>query len=139
MWKCPECDREFRNVNQSHYCGNTDTIDGYIANQPVEVQPLLHKIRESIRQAAPDAIEKISWQMPTFWQNGYLIHFAAFKKHIGIYAGGEATAAFADRLLDYKTAKGTIRLPIDKPVPYDLIAEITKWRISEIEGRGNNE
>ena len=134
MWKCEKCGKVFKNKNQSHFCDIGDTVDNYITAQPAEVQPILQKIRETIREAAPDAVEKISWKMPTFWQSENLIHFAAFKKHIGIYPGGEATTVFADRLIDYKTAKGTIQLPLDKPIPYDLIADITRWRASCVEG-----
>lgn len=130
MWQCPKCERKFKNTNQDHYCGKIETIDQYISEQAEEVQPILCKIREVIRAAAPDATEKISWQMPTFWQGENLIHFAAFKKHIGIFPGGEATTLFADRLTEYKTAKGTIQLPYNKPIPYDLIEEITHWRVT---------
>ena len=131
MWKCEKCGRTFRAENQNHFCGKVETIDQYIAEQAVEVQPILHKIRETICAAAPDATEKISWQMPTFWQKENLIHFAAFKKHISIFPGGEATAVFADKLTEYKTAKGTIQFLLDKPVPHDLIAEITRWRVEQ--------
>ena len=127
MWKCPKCNREFKNSNQDHYCGTIETIDQYIAEQVPEVQPTLNKICEVVRAAAPDAIEKISWQMPTFWQSGNLIHFAAFKRHISLFAGSEATSFFADRLTGYTTAKGTIQFPLDKPMPYDLIENITRW------------
>lgn len=84
MWQCPKCGRNFKNTMQSHYCGKVETIDQYISEQAEAVQPILNKIREVIRAAAPDAIEKISYQMPTFWQGKNLIHFAAFKKHISI-------------------------------------------------------
>ena len=70
--------------------------------------------------------------MPTFWQGENLIHFAAFKKHIGIYPGGEATNVFAERLKDYKTSKGVIQFLLDKPIDYKLIADITTWRVSHI-------
>jgi len=129
MWQCPKCERTFRAENQSHFCGKIDTIDQYISEQAEETQPILRKIREVIRTAAPDATEKISYQMPTFWQGKNLIHFAAFKKHISIFPGGEATTIFSDRLTDYKTAKGTIQLPLNKPIPYDLIADITKYLV----------
>ena len=132
MWKCQECGRNFKNTGQNHFCGKIETIDQYISEQAEDVQPILQRIRETIRSAAPDAKEKISWQMPTFWQSENLIHFAAFKKHIGIYPGGEATAVFAKRLLEYKTAKGTIQLQLDKPIPYDLIADITRWRVNAV-------
>lgn len=134
MWQCPKCARSFKNTGQHHYCGKIETVEQYILDQAEEVRPILQKIRETIRAAAPDAVEKISWQMPTFWQGENLIHFAAATKHIGIYPGGEATAVFADRLTDYKTAKGTIQLPLNKPIPYDLIRQITKWRVATVTG-----
>lgn len=132
MWKCEKCGRNFENVNQGHFCGEVSDIDEYIAAQPPEIQPLLRQIRETIRTAAPDAVEKISWQMPTFWQKENLIHFAAFKKHIGIYPGGEATTVFAEQLTEYKTSKGAIQFLIDKPIDFELIAEITRWRVERV-------
>lgn len=104
-------------------------IDEYIVSQPENVRPLLQSIREAIRDAAPEAIEKISWNMPTFWQGENLIHFAAFKKHIGLYPGGEATSEFAERLTGYKTSKGAIQLPLGKQIDYELIADIVRWRV----------
>jgi len=133
MWQCLNCGRRFRYENQNHFCREISTIDEYIAEQSEEVQPLLRKIRETIRNAAPKAVEKISWQMPTFWQGENLIHFAAFKKHISIFPGGEATEAFAEKLAGYKTSKGTIQFPLNKPIDYDLIAEITRWRAAQAE------
>jgi uncharacterized protein YdhG (YjbR/CyaY superfamily) len=138
MWQCPECKREFKNTNQDHYCGKIETIDQYISEQAEEVQPILKKICEVIRVAAPEATEKISWRMPTFWQGENLIHFAAFKKHVSIFPGGEATTVFADKLTDYKTAKGTIQFQLDKPVPYELIEEITLWRVSVAESKSQS-
>lgn len=131
MWRCPKCGREFKNTNKDHFCDKISTIDEYISAQSEDVQPLLCKIRETIRSAAPDATEKMSWQMPTFWQGENIIHFAAFKKHISIFPGDEAIEAFADNLAGYKTAKGTIRLPLDKPTDFNLIAEITRWRVAQ--------
>ena len=135
MWQCPKCAREFKNTDQNHYCGRIETIDQYISEQPEEVRPILEKIRETIRAAAPEAAERISWKMPTFWQGENLIHFAAFKNHISIFPGGEATAVFAERLTGYKCAKGTIQLPMNKPIPYELISDITKWRVACAEKR----
>ena len=135
MWQCPKCKREFKNTNQDHYCGKIETIDQYISEQAKDVQPTLHKIRETIRAAAPEATEKMSWRMPTFWQGENLVHFAAFKKHISIFPGGEATTVFADKLKEYKTAKGTIQFPLDKPIPYELVAEITRWRVVAARGK----
>jgi uncharacterized protein YdhG (YjbR/CyaY superfamily) len=134
MWKCPKCGREFKNTNQDHYCGEINSIDEYIANQPAEVQPLLQSVRETIRIAVPDAAEKISWQMPTFWQGENIVHFAAFKKHIGLFPGGEAVGVFADRLEGYKTSKGTIQFPLEKPIDHNLITDIVRWRVEQAKG-----
>ncbi|MEA4898631.1 MAG: DUF1801 domain-containing protein [Christensenellaceae bacterium] len=106
MWKCPKCGRAFKNAEQDHFCGNISTIDDYTADRSPDVQPLLHAIRETIRAAEPETIEKMSWQMPAFWQGENIVHFATRTKHISIYSGGEATAAFAERLVGYKTSKG---------------------------------
>ena len=137
MWQCSKCGREFKYTNQDHFCIKPNSIDEYIAAQPDDVRPLLHGIRETIRAAAPEVTEKISWQMPTFWQGENLIHFAVFKKHIGLYPGGEATAVFAERLVGYKTSKGAVQLPLGKPIDYELIADIVRWRVNQVEkGRG---
>ena len=138
MWQCPKCKREFTNTNQDHYCGKVEAINQYISEQPEKVQAILQRIREVVHTAAPDAEERMSWQIPTFWQGENLIHFAAFKKHISIFPGGEATTVFADRMTEYKTAKGTIQFPLDKPIPYDLIEEITHWRVSTATGSKKN-
>ena len=104
-----------------------NSIDDYIAAQDDSVQPRLNAIRGTIRAAIPDAVEKISYQMPTFWKGRNIIHFAAFKNHIGIYPGGEATTVFAEKLKGYKTSKGTIQIPYGKELPIDLITEIAVW------------
>lgn len=128
MWNCPKCGRTFRSVNQSHYCGEAPrTIEEYISEQPEEIQPILRTLRETIHAAIPGAKEKISWSMPTFGNRCNLIQFAAFRSHIGLYPGPEAVQAFAHRLTVYQTSKGAIRLPIDRPLPLDLIAEIARW------------
>ena len=132
MWKCPKCDREFKNLEQDHFCIKPSSIDEYIAAKPEDVRPLLKSIRETIHKAAPEATEKISWQMPTFFLGENLIHFAAFKKHIGLYPGGEATTEFADRLTGYKTSKGAIQLPLERPIDYELITDIVQWRVSKV-------
>ncbi len=121
----------YKQTNKRNTPAPGTTIDGYIANQPAEVRPLLQDIRETIRAAAPDATEKIAWQMPTFWQGENIIHFAAFKKHIGLFPGGKATSVFADRLTEYKTSKGTIQLPLDRPIDHELIIDIVKWRLAQ--------
>lgn len=114
--------------------GYTD-IDGYIEHAPASVQPALREMRAIIRSAAPEATERISYQMPTLWQGRNLVHFAAMKGHIGFYPGGEATSVFADRLEGYQTSKGAIRLPLDKPIDRDLITDIVSWRVEQEELR----
>ena len=103
------------------------TIDEYIADFPPDVQPLLEKVRTAIRKAAPDAEEAIKYQMPTFVLNGNLIHFAGYKNHVGLYPGSKPIAEFKEELTRYETSKGTVRLPLDKPVPVGLIGKITKF------------
>lgn len=128
MWECPKCGRKFRNTNQDHYCGAApQTIEEYIARQPVETQSYLRQIAETIHLALPDAVQKISWSMPTYWKKRNLIQFAAFKRHIGLYPGPEAVAAFAEQLKECETSKGTIRFSYNKPLPLALIAEIAAW------------
>ena len=102
-------------------------IDEYIAAQDEAIQPRLNAIRDTIRAALPDAVEKISYQMPTYWKGRNIIHFAAFKNHIGLYPGGEAPVVFAEKLKDYKTSKGTIQIHHDQELPLDLIKEIALW------------
>ena len=130
MWKCPKCGRTFKNENQGHYCGKApETIEEYILSQDEEIQRQLHSIRKTIRKELPDAEEKISWSMPTWWQGHNIIHFAAQKKHIGLYPGPEAVVQFAEKLdqAGCKYSKGSIRIPYSDDLPLDLIAEITGW------------
>jgi uncharacterized protein YdhG (YjbR/CyaY superfamily) len=103
------------------------TIDEYIADFPRDVQPLLEKVRAAIRKAAPNATEAISYQIPTFKQEGNLIHFAGYNHHIGLYPGSRPIEAFKAELSKYKTSKGTVQLPLDKPIPVGLIGKITKF------------
>ncbi|MDR1410366.1 MAG: DUF1801 domain-containing protein [Oscillospiraceae bacterium] len=105
-----------------------NTIDEYIARFPDDIQSILRKIRQTVRENAPDAAEKISYGMPTFWRGENLVHFSAMKNHIGFYPTPDGVTAFTDRLIGYKTSKGTIQFPLNKPIPYDLIAEITRFR-----------
>ena len=104
-----------------------DQIDEYIAVQDPDIRDRLVTIRNAIHSAIPDAAEKISYQMPTFWKGRNIIHFAAARNHIGIYPGGEATAVFAKKLTGYKTSKGTIQIRHDQELPLELIAEIAVW------------
>lgn len=128
MWKCPKCGRTFKNQNQGHYCGQAPkTIDEYIQMQPEEIRPCLSSVREAIQKALPDAEEKISWSMPTFWKKYNIIQFAACKNHLGLYPGPEAVKSFQARLENYKTSKGTIQFLYSQPMPLELIAEIACW------------
>lgn len=128
MWKCDKCGREFKNLNQNHFCDEVvNSIDAYIAEQSDDIQPLLHQVRDTLRAELPDAQERISWRMPTYWRKHNIIHFAAFKKHIGLYPGDKAMEHFADRLTEYKTSKGAVQFPYSKPLPLELIAEIAQW------------
>jgi len=109
-------------------------IDEYIESQPPILQDILRKVRVTIRESAPCAVEKMAWQMPTFWQGGNLIHFYAQKKHLGIYPGALADLPdnLTERLAGYTKTKGAIHFPYDKPIDYGLIADITKWRVEAL-------
>ena len=127
MWTCPKCGREFKKNEQSHYCGEKPkTIDEYIQVQDEEKQGDLQYLRQILRDALPEAEERISWNMPTFWKKHNILHFAASKNHIGFYPGPAAVEQFAEELKDYKTNKGTIRIPYGK-IDAELIEKIAKW------------
>jgi len=108
-----------------------NSIDEYIAQCPLEVQEKLNTLRKVIQESAPDATEKISYQMPTFDLHGNLVHFAAFKKHIGFYPAPRGIEAFKEELSGYKGAKGSVQFPLDQPMPYELISRIVKFRVTE--------
>ena len=108
-----------------------NTIDEYIATFPTEVQKLLQEMRATIRAAAPEAQEKISYQMPTFYLKGNLVHFAAYQKHIGFYPAPRGIEAFQTELAVYKGAKGSVQFPIDQPLPLDLVRRIVEYRVAE--------
>jgi uncharacterized protein YdhG (YjbR/CyaY superfamily) len=107
------------------------TIDEYIAGFPPEVQVILEKIRLTIRKAAPNASETIKYRMPTFTQKGNLVYFAAFKKHIGFYRVPTGIESFEKELSAYETGRGSVKFPFDKPIPYDLIRRIVKFRVKD--------
>src|SRR5213594_402579 len=112
------------------------TIDEYIETFPKEVQPILEKVRQTIRKAAPKAVETISYQMPTFKLNGKgLVYFAAFKNHIGFYPIPSGIEAFKEELSQYKLGKGSVQFPIEKPIPYDLVRRIVRFRARENQER----
>ena len=107
------------------------TIDAYIAGFPEDVQAILQQVRRTIHEAAPEATEAISYQMPTFKLNGNLVHFGAFKSHIGFYPVPSGMAAFQDDLAAYKQGKGSVQFPLNKPMPLDLIRRIVEFRVQE--------
>jgi uncharacterized protein YdhG (YjbR/CyaY superfamily) len=107
------------------------TIDEYIAGFPKDVQDLLRQVREAVQKAAPGAQEKISYAMPTFVLEGNLVHFAAFKNHIGFYALPSGHAAFMKELARYHSGKGSVQFPLDEPMPLKLITQIVKFRVKE--------
>ncbi len=107
------------------------SIDEYISNCPPDVQEKLKMLRKVIRESAPDAEETISYQMPTFTLHGNLVHFAAFKNHIGFYPTPSGIESFKQELSNYKWSKGSVQFPLDMPLPYELVSKIVKFRVAE--------
>lgn len=112
-----------------------ETVDAYIATFPKPVQKILESLRKAIRKAAPDAEECISYKMPTYKQNGNLVHFAGYEHHIGFYPTPDAINAFANEIAGYKNAKGSVQFPLRDPMPLDLISRMTKFRVMQAEER----
>ena len=106
-------------------------IDEYIADFPPDVQKILHKIRLTIRKAAPKAAETIKYHMPTYTLNGNLVSFAVYKQHIGLYPAPAGSATFQKKIGPYRSAKSTVRFPLDEPIPFDLISQLVKFRVKE--------
>jgi uncharacterized protein YdhG (YjbR/CyaY superfamily) len=106
-------------------------IDEYIAGFPTKVQKILQKVRKTIQRAAPDAAEAISYAIPTFKLNGNLVHFAGYQNHVGFYPAPQGVAEFEVDMARYGAGKGTARFPLDEPIPYDLIARITTFRVGK--------
>ncbi|BBI35493.1 iron chaperone [Cohnella abietis] len=109
----------------------SESIDEYISQFPPEVQELLQTLRKVIQESAPDAQEKISYQMPTFVLHGNLVHYAAYKNHIGFYPAPSGIHAFQRELAKYKAAKGSVQFPLTEPLPYELVRKIVKVRVAE--------
>lgn len=106
-------------------------IDEYIAAFPPDVQAVLQKIRATVQSAAPAAQETIRYAMPTFQLHGYLVYFAAYRKHIGFYPAPTGVERFKHKIAEYETGKGTLQFPLDRPIPYDLITEIVQFKAQE--------
>ena len=107
------------------------TIDEYIGGFPPEIQAVLEQVRAAVRETAPEARETIAYQLPTFVLHGNLVHFGAFKKHIGLYPTPTGLEQFKDDLAPYKCAKGSVQFPLDQPMPLDLIRKIVAFRVEE--------
>jgi len=107
------------------------SIDAFISGYPPDVQVVLQELRQTIKDAAPEAGEKITYGIPTFTFHGNLVHFSAYRTHIGFYPGSSGIKTFASELKPYETAKGTVRFPIDKPLPFPLLRKIVLFRVKE--------
>jgi uncharacterized protein YdhG (YjbR/CyaY superfamily) len=105
------------------------TVDDYLAAMPAETRAKLERLRRTVRQEAPDAVEKISYGIPTFVLHGNLVHYAGYENHIGFYPGSEAIRHFADRLEGFETGKSTVRFPLDRPLPLELVRDIVRFRV----------
>ena len=110
---------------------NFKSVDEYITSFPKDVQKKLESIRQIINKSAPEAEETINYQIPTFKLNGNLVHFAAFKNHIGFYPAPSGLKAFKKEISSYKSSKGSVQFPLDKPIPLTLIKKIVKYRVKE--------
>ena len=109
----------------------TTNVDAYISQFPADVQAQLQQLRKIIHTAAPDANEKISYGIPTFYLHGNLVHFAAYRNHIGFYPSSSGMLAFAQELAAYKTSRGTVQFPLGQPLPVELIKKIVAFRVTE--------
>lgn len=114
------------------------TIDEYIMQFQPEIQEILITMRKVIKEAAPDAVELISYQMPAFKQHGNLVYFAAFKNHIGFYPTASGISAFKQEFSGYKSSKGAVQFPVDKPIPYELISRVVQFRVAECKALAEN-
>jgi uncharacterized protein YdhG (YjbR/CyaY superfamily) len=112
------------------------TIDEYIRGCPRDVRKKLSDLRATIRRAAPDAVEKISYRMPTFFQKKNLVHFAAYDHHIGFYPAASGIAAFKDEMAGYVTSKGAVQFPLGEALPLKLVTRVVKFRVAENEAKG---
>ena len=106
-------------------------VDEYVATFPRNVQVILQEMRQAVKEAAPEAEEVISYQMPAFKQNGIVVYFAAFKDHIGFFPTASGIEAFKEKLTDFKISKGTVQFPLSKPIPTELVKEMVRFRVKE--------
>jgi uncharacterized protein YdhG (YjbR/CyaY superfamily) len=130
--RCLQRDRADRRLHEMAERPTAGSIEEYIAGFPPETQEVLKELRALIRATAPDAIETISYAMPTFDLNGkHLVHFAGFKHHVGLYPMPSGIEAFRAELGPYKNAKGSVQFPLGKPMPWDLVRRIVEYRVRE--------
>lgn len=127
--------KEFLSGLNAYDVDKISNIDSYISSFPLETQKLLNSIRETIHQAAPDAVEKISYGMPAFYLNGNLVYFAAYKNHIGFYPSSSGIRQFQKQISGYKNSKGAVQFPLNQDLPLDLISIIVKFRVKENIGK----
>jgi uncharacterized protein YdhG (YjbR/CyaY superfamily) len=120
-----------RDITTKKGMTNMQTIDEYIETFEPPIQQTLREIRNFIKSEVPEAAEKISYGMPTFYLNGNLVHFAAFKNHYGFFPGPSGIDAFASELAPYRTGKGTLQFPFGKPIPWDIIKKVVQFRVKE--------
>ena len=111
------------------------SVDEFIAGYPQAVQDILQQVRATIKKAAPGAQERISYGIPTYTQGRNLVHFSGYEKHVGFYPGAQAIVDFSHDLEGYETSKGTVRFLLNKPIPYDLIDKITRYRVQAEQNR----
>jgi uncharacterized protein YdhG (YjbR/CyaY superfamily) len=110
---------------------SSQEVESFISRYPAEVQEILYKIRSIIKEVAPDAQEKLNYGIPTFTLNGNLVHYSGFKDHIGFYPTPSGVEKFKKQLSKYEGAKGSVKFPLDQPIPYDLIRKIAEFRVKE--------
>jgi uncharacterized protein YdhG (YjbR/CyaY superfamily) len=116
---------------------SSQEVERFISRYPAEVQEILYKIRSIIREVAPEAQEKLNYGIPTFTLNGNLAHYSGFKDHIGFYPTPSGVEKFKKQLSKYEGAKGSVKFPLDQPIPYDLIREIVEFRVKEQRAKSN--
>lgn len=132
MWICPQCGREFKRTNQSHYCGKApQTVLEYINSQPLNTHTHLTEMMVILKNCVPGVDERILWSMPYYEKKGKSISFSACKNHMSFYVGVEAIEYFALELKEFVTKKNAIYFPYDKTLPIELIEKIAKWCLSE--------
>lgn len=115
---------------------DVEAVEAHLATFSPQVQEILQALRSCIREEAPQALERMAYGLPTFWQDGNLVHYSAWAHHVGLYPGASGVAAFEAELAPYPRSKGAIRFPLDQPLPLDLVRRIVRYRLEENLARG---